>query len=97
MLKRAATEQAYTLVGRIPFISGKLETGELRIMVQGDERLRRPYLVVVSTRSEQRQRDVARRFAAFLREPTTQIFIAGFGQGKYDAHPLLFPVKVVPQ
>ncbi|HMC10820.1 MAG TPA: substrate-binding domain-containing protein [Pirellulaceae bacterium] len=93
MLKRAAAEQAYTLVGRIPFLSGKLDTGELAIMVQGDERLRRPYLVVVAARPGDRRLEPARRFAAFLREPATQEFIAGFGSGKFDERPLLFPVK----
>jgi tungstate transport system substrate-binding protein len=93
MLKVAAAEQAYTIVGRIPFLNGKLETGELSIMVQGDERLRRPYLVVVAARPGDR-REAARRFAAFLREPATQEFIAGFGRGKYDERPLLFPVTI---
>src|SRR5262249_40592627 len=68
MLKRAAIEQAYTLVGRIPFLSGKLDTGELQIMVQGDERLRRPYLVVVAASGDPQRLTAARRFAAFLRE-----------------------------
>jgi tungstate transport system substrate-binding protein len=93
MLQRAAHEQAYTLVGRIPFVSGKLDTAELQIMVQGDERLRRSYLVVTRAKADSR-REPARRFAAFLREPATQEFIAGFGKGKYDERPLLFPVKV---
>jgi len=98
MLKQAAAEQAYTLVGRIPFLSGKLDTGELQIMVQGDERLRRPFLVVVATEpahsADSRRLAAARRFAAFLREPATQAFIADFGRGKFDASPLLFPVKM---
>lgn len=94
MLKRAAAEQAYTIVGRIPFLSGKLETGELAIMVVGDERLRRPYVVAVAVGREARQQEAARRFATFLRELATQDFIANFGRGKYDDRPLLFPVKV---
>ncbi len=94
MLKRAAAEQAYTIVGRIPFLSGKLETGQLTIMIQGDERLRRPFVVATATRPGYRRMEPARRFAAFLREPETQAFIARFGIGKYDDRPLLFPVKV---
>jgi tungstate transport system substrate-binding protein len=97
MLKRAAAEQAYTIVGRIPFLSGKLDAGDMAIMVQGDERLRRSYLVVVSTQTkDSRQLAAARRFATFLREPATQQFITEFGRGKYDDQPLLFPVKVGP-
>lgn len=99
MLKKAAEEQAYTLVGRIPFLSGKLETGGLEIMVQGDERLRRPFLVVTSTKrggeaSDAARVAAARRFAAFLRERETQAFIAEFGKGRYDERALLFPVKL---
>ena len=48
MLKQAADASAYTLVGRIPFVSKKLPAAGLELMVQGDPRLRRPYLVVVA-------------------------------------------------
>jgi tungstate transport system substrate-binding protein len=96
MLVRAAAEQAYTIVGRIPFVNGKLDSGQLQIMVQGDERLRRAYLVVVATKGTDRQRAAARRFATFLREPDTQKFIAEFGRGRFDDRPLLFPVTVGP-
>jgi tungstate transport system substrate-binding protein len=101
MLKRAAAEQAYTLVGRIPFLSGKLETGELVVMVEGDERLRRPFLVVTAMpkagdKSSAERIAAARRFAAYLREPAVQEFIAGFGKGRYGDRPLLFPVIVPP-
>lgn len=95
MLKRAEQEQAYTIVGRIPFLSGKLETGSLKILVQGDARLRRPYLVVVATgKPDDPRLAAARKLAAFLREPKTQEWIGGFGRGKYDERPLFFPVVV---
>lgn len=95
MLRRAETEQAYTIVGRIPFLNGKLEAGILQIMSQGDERLRRPYLVVVATgKADDPRLAAARRLAAFLREAPTQEWLAAFGKGKYDDRPLLFPVKV---
>ena len=95
MLARAASEQAYTIVGRIPFLNGKLEPGGLQILSQGDPRLRRPYLVVVAKRKPDDSRlAAARRLAAFLRESATQDWISGFGRGKYDDRPLLFPVKV---
>ncbi|HEY2839486.1 MAG TPA: substrate-binding domain-containing protein, partial [Pirellulales bacterium] len=98
MLKRAAAEQAYTIVGRIPFLNGKLDTGELQIMVQGDERLRRPFLVITAAKSaDQRRLAAARQLAAFLREPATQSWLAAFGRGKYDDRPLLFPVVVSPR
>lgn len=95
MLKRAEQEQAYTIVGRIPFLSGKLETGKLKILVQGDARLRRPYLVVVATgKPDDTRLAAARKLAAFLREAKTQEWIGEFGRGKYDDRPLFFPVVV---
>jgi len=95
MLGRAAAEGAYTLVGRIPFMNGKLDTSELTIMVQSDERLRRPYVVVVAMDKPSDSRlAAARELAAFLRAPETQRWIASFGVGRYDDRPLLFPVKV---
>lgn len=94
MLRRAAEEQAYTLVGRIPFLSGKIERGGLEIMVQGDERLRRPYLIVTTTRREGGRDVAARKLIDFLRSAETQAFIAGFGKGRFDERSLLFPVSV---
>jgi tungstate transport system substrate-binding protein len=95
MLVRAQSEKAYTLVGRIPFLNGKVDPGNLKVVVQGDPRLRRPYLVVVASGKQDDPRLVAaRRMASFLRESETQTWIAEFGRGKYDDQPLFFPVSV---
>jgi tungstate transport system substrate-binding protein len=95
MLARAAAEEAYTLVGRIPFLNGKVETGGLEIMVQGDPRFRRPYIVVAARgKTDDARVAAARELAAFLRDPETQKWLADFGRGKYDDHPLFFPVDV---
>lgn len=96
MLQRAAAEQAYTIVGRIPFLNGKLERGDLVVMVQGDERLRRPYLVVTTANQSSPAYEAARAFARFLRSSETQSFIAKYGSGRYDDQPLLFPIKTGP-
>jgi tungstate transport system substrate-binding protein len=96
MLRRAAEEKAYTLVGRIPFLNGKVETGGLQVMVRGDVRLRRAYLVVVAAGKKDAPRHAAaRQLAAFLRTADTQAWIAQFGRGKYDDQPLFFPVAAV--
>jgi tungstate transport system substrate-binding protein len=96
MLQRAARENAYAIVGRIPFLNGKIPSEGLEIMVQGDVRMRRPYVVVV--RSAKQPADprhrAARRLADFLRDPETQRWIAGFGRGDLDDRPLFFPVVV---
>jgi tungstate transport system substrate-binding protein len=90
ILDRAADMHAYTMVGRIPFLDGKLKRDGIELMVRGDPRLRRPYLVAVAAGAPAAARD----FAAFLRDPTTQAFIATFGKGKYDDDPLFFPITL---
>jgi ABC-type tungstate transport system permease subunit len=36
----------------------------------------------------------ARRFAAYLRKPQTQAWIADFGKGTLDDRPIFFPVTL---
>jgi tungstate transport system substrate-binding protein len=95
ILDRAAEAHAYTLVGRIPFVDGKLRRDGIDLLVRGDARLRRPYLVAVAAgRAEDPHLAAARDLAGYLREPATQQWIAGFGKGRYDDEPLFFPVTV---
>jgi tungstate transport system substrate-binding protein len=96
VLKIAADKGAYTLVGRIPFRSGKLPSNGLVLMVAGDERLRRPYVVAVANPARFPDARVAeaKRFAAYVLEPQTQAWISEFGRGKWDDQPLFFPVVV---
>ncbi|QDU30278.1 hypothetical protein ETAA8_53970 [Anatilimnocola aggregata] len=95
MLERASQEKAYTLVGRIPFLNSKIARHDMEIMVQGDTRLRRPYLVIVATRKEPDARyEAARQLAAFLRSHETQVWLKEFGKGVYDDQPLFFPVTI---
>lgn len=93
LLDRAAEAHAYTLLGRIPFASGKVHRDGMVLMVGGDPRLRRPFLVAVATGTGPRL-DAARDLVAFLRSPATQEWIAAFGKGRYDAAPLFFPITV---
>jgi len=48
VLERAAALGAYTLIGRIPWLTGKLKAAGIALMVSGDPRMRRPYLVEVA-------------------------------------------------
>jgi len=90
ILDRAAEAHAYTLVGRIPFVDGKLHHDGIELMVRGDPRLRRPYLVATAPHSTPAARDLAR----WLRSPETQQWIAAYGKGRFDPDPLFFPVEV---
>ena len=92
VLQRAAAVGAYTLVGRIPVISKKLAAPGMELLVKGDPRLRRPYLVEVAATAGAAARDLA----AFLRQPEIQGLLATYGEGKYDDGPLFFPVVVPP-
>jgi tungstate transport system substrate-binding protein len=92
VVERAAALSAYTLVGRIPWITGKLKAPRgIELLVQGDARLRRPYLVEVSAAATPAALDLA----GYLRAPETQQWIAGFGRGRYDDQPLFFPVSLL--
>ena len=99
MLMRAVEEEAYTIVGRIPFLNAKIPRGGAEIMVQGDPRLRRPYVVVVANRKAKDAPSLAaaREMALFLRDKETQQFIAEFGRGHLDERPLFFPIETEPR
>lgn len=90
ILAKAAEIGAYTFVGRIPMLTGKLRHDGIEIMVRGDGRLRRPYMVTTAKNAP----DAARELADFLRAPETQEFIATYGKGTYDDASLFFPVSV---
>lgn len=94
MLKKAQESGAYTLVGRIPYLNAKIEKHDMQIMVQGDPRLRRPYLVVVANVENKTdpRHAAAKQLAAFLRSAETQAWLKEFGRGKLDDQPLFFPV-----
>jgi tungstate transport system substrate-binding protein len=94
VLKIAAEKHAYTLVGRIPFLNGKLPNQGLELMVRGDPRLRRPYVVATANPRHFPQAHVegALALAAFLRKPETQEWISTFGIKQLDDQPVFFPV-----
>jgi tungstate transport system substrate-binding protein len=98
VLKTAAEKNAYTLVGRIPFLNGKLPHAGLVLMVQGDPALRRPYLVAVANpaRFPGARVAAATQLAEFLRREETQQWVAGFGRGQLDDQPLFFRVVIPP-
>ena len=94
VLHIAAQRHAYTLVGRIPFMDGKLQNEGLVVMVKGDERLRRPYVVAVA--NPERFAGVhfaeAKKLAAWMRSEGTQAWIAGYGKGQLDEGALFYRV-----
>jgi tungstate transport system substrate-binding protein len=98
ILEKAAEKNAYTLVGRIPFLSGKMPNPGLVLMVQGDRALRRPYVVAVASRSRfpNARIETATKLAEFLRREETQQWVADYGRGQIDDRPLFFRVSIPP-
>jgi len=98
ILEYAAKHHAYTLIGRIPFLSGKMPRAGLELMVQGDPHLRRPYVVVVANpaRWPDARYAAAQKLARYLCNQDTQTWLADFGRGKLDNHPLFFPLSTTP-
>lgn len=96
VLRLAEQKHGYTLVGRIPFLDGKMPNSGLAMMVQGDPRLRRPYLVAVVNpqRVPSARVEAARRLASYLRSAKTQQWLLHYGVGQLDSRPLFFPVDV---
>jgi tungstate transport system substrate-binding protein len=98
VLRVAAEKKAYTLCGRIPFLSGKIPNDGMKVVCKGDPRLRRAFVVAIADpmRVPTARVEAARRLSVFLRSRQTQAFLAEFGRGKYDDQPLFFPVGVQP-
>lgn len=98
VLRTAADKKAYTLIGRIPFRIGRLPNAGLEIMVEGDPKLRRPYVVVVANPDKVRgaRLDAARKLSAYLSSPATQDWISTWGKGMLDDRPVFFPVAPKP-
>ena len=94
VLKIAAQKHAYTLVGRIPFLNGKLPNEGLELMVRGDPQLRRPYVVATADPRKFPQAHVegAAALAAFLRKPETQAWIGTYGIKQLDDQPIFFSI-----
>jgi tungstate transport system substrate-binding protein len=96
LLTTASAKHAYTIVGRIPFRTGRIPNAGLELMVRDDPRLRRPFVAAVANpaRVPQANYHDAKQFAKWLRDPATQQWIAGYGRGLVDDDPLFFPVTV---
>ncbi len=96
VLPIAARQRAYTLVGRIPFLSGKMPNDGLQLMVRGDEHLRRPYVIAVAdpVRFPEARVVAATALAGFVRQEATQAWIAEYGRGLIDSEPLFFRVRL---
>lgn len=97
VLAFAEQHNAYVIVGRMPVIFEKMEVGGMRIVVEGDPAMRRPYVVLEadSQAFPQANHAGARALADFLLSDEIQGFLATFGQAEHGGNPLFLPVRNV--
>jgi tungstate transport system substrate-binding protein len=94
VLELASQKHAYSLVGRIPFKVGKMQGAGMTVLVEGDRRLQRPYLVAVTDprRAPGAHVAAARRLAAWMRSPSTQAWLATYTSPTVANEPPFYPV-----
>jgi tungstate transport system substrate-binding protein len=94
VLQVAADQHAYTMLGRIPFETGRIPNIGLIVMVRGDPRLRRPFVVAIADPDKFPGVHLEQAVALqqFMRSSATQQWINEFGRGKWDDDPMFFPV-----
>lgn len=95
----AAAKHAYVIVGRIPILKGKIPSGGMEVMVQGDPAMRRPYMVMVADEKafpKTNKAGAAALHAWMIGEPG-QAFLRDYAQRKPDAPQLFFPAKSEPK
>ncbi len=88
---------AYIIIGRIPVITGKLGKHNLKIMVEKDPTMRRPYIVMEAnpemfpgTNSKG-----AKALSDYLLSDKIQSFLAKYGTEKNNGIPMYHPVRTV--
>jgi tungstate transport system substrate-binding protein len=96
ILHYVASKNAYMIVGRMPILFNKMESDpDVKIMVQGDPVMRRPYMAMVANpeRFPAANIDGASRLADFLLSDKVQKFLAAYDGGIGDGVPIFIPIR----
>lgn len=95
LLKYAESKGAYVICGRIPVLMGKLPRGSMEIMVEGDEAMQRPFVVVEANPKKFPGANVAgaRILADYLVSERAQSFLKKFADEQPAGVPLFYPLK----
>jgi tungstate transport system substrate-binding protein len=96
ILHYVASNNAYMIVGRMPILFNKMEPdSRVKIMVQGDPVMRRPYMVMVANpeRFPAANVDGASKLADFLLSDKIQKFLATYDGGIGDGVPIFIPIR----
>jgi tungstate transport system substrate-binding protein len=95
ILSFAEKKNAYMIIGRIPVVTGKLGSHNLKIMVDKDPTMRRPYIVMEANPEKFPQANIkgAKAFSDYLLSDKIQSYLAKFGKEKNNGIPMFYPVK----
>jgi tungstate transport system substrate-binding protein len=89
-------KNAYMIVGRIPVLFGKMDPDpSIKIMVQGDPMMRRPYMEMVANPDRFPDTNIAgaKKLSDFLLSDKIQKFLSTYDGGIGDGIPIFIPVK----
>jgi len=91
----AEKHDAYVIVGRIPVLKGKIESGSMQILVEGDPDMRRPFVVMIANAKRFPRANVAgaQILADYLTSDKGQQFLKGFAAKQPDGVPLFYPIE----
>lgn len=96
ILHYVASKNAYMIVGRMPILFNKIDPDPgVKIMVQGDPNMRRPYVAMAANPERFASANVegANRLSAFLLSDKIQNFLATYDGGVGDGIPIFIPLR----
>jgi len=90
----AQKHHAYVIVGRIPVLSGKMESEGMQILVRGDPEMRRPFVVMIANVKRFPNANIrgAQALSDYLTSPKGQQFLKDFAAQQPDGVPLFYPI-----
>lgn len=96
LLRFAAKNNAYVIFGRIPVVQGKIENHNLKILVDKDPTMRRPYIVMEANPALFPDTNVkgARTLSDYLLSDKVQSFLKDFGKDRNNGIPFFHPVTI---
>ncbi|MEA5112547.1 MAG: hypothetical protein VB050_00820 [Geobacteraceae bacterium] len=91
----AARHNAYLVFGRMPITMGKVSSHNMKILVERDPTMKRPYIVMEANPLMFPKANVkgARALSNYLLSEKIQKFIADYGKDKNGGFPFFYPVS----
>lgn len=91
----ASLGNAYCVFGRVPVIAGRVNTGGLQIMVEGDLAMQRPFIVMEANpeRFPCANHVGARKLSDFLLSREIQDFLSQYGVDQFLGLPPFYPLR----